>query len=262
MKDLKYLALLALSLFFALPFYGQSSDYFYGREYRSSGDTLKYRILYPKGYDKKSKKEYPLVVFLHGEDGHGSDNKKQLSSGTGVFKNEDNKNKFPAIVIFPQCPSEDKWAEYTKDAAGNYNFVGTDEDETYAAELLVKLVKYYIDKKNVDADRVYLIGNSSGAFGALDIAIRNPKLFAAVVSISGGFDAADAKKLKKVPLRMYHGTEDEVVPVALSRDFYYELKANGASKVELLEYPGFKHDILDSVLGSGDFLEWIFSKEK
>jgi predicted peptidase len=107
-----------------------------------------------------------------------------------------------------------------------------------------------------------LIGNSSGAFGALDIAIRNPKLFAAVVSICGGFDAADAKKLKKVSLRMYHGTEDDVVPVALSRDFYYELKANGAAKVELLEYPGFKHDILDSVLGSEDFLEWIFSKEK
>lgn len=262
MKDFKYLVLLALASFFALPFYGQSSDYFYGREYRSSGDTLKYRIMYPKGYDKKSKKEYPLVVFLHDENRHGSDNIKQLSAGTDVFKNEENKSKYPAIVIFPQCPSEDKWAEYNKDAAGNFSFVGTDDEETYSAELLVKLIKYYIDKNNVDKDRVYLVGNSSGAFGALDIAIRNPKLFAAVVSISGGFDATDAKKLKKVPLRMYHGTEDERVPVDLSRDFYYELKANGAKNVELLEYPGFEHDILDSVLGSGDFLEWIFDKER
>ena len=43
--------------------------------------SLPYRLLKPDGYDKDGKDRYPLVVFLHGTVGRGTDNKKQLRSG-------------------------------------------------------------------------------------------------------------------------------------------------------------------------------------
>ncbi len=38
------------------------------------------------------------------------DNKKQLVHGSKLFADESNRNEFPAIVIFPQCPKNDYWA--------------------------------------------------------------------------------------------------------------------------------------------------------
>lgn len=74
----------------------------------SQGDTLPYQILYPKDYDPT--KKYPLILFLHGSGERGNDNEKQLMHGSSLFTHEKNQNDFPAIVVFPQCPSESYWA--------------------------------------------------------------------------------------------------------------------------------------------------------
>ena len=66
-------------------------------------NTLPYRILFPENYDRT--KTYPLVVFLHGAGERGNDNEKQLVHGSWLFTNEQNRQKYPAIVIFPQCPA-------------------------------------------------------------------------------------------------------------------------------------------------------------
>jgi predicted peptidase len=71
--------------------------------------------------------------------------------------------------------------------------------------------------KAVDPTRVYLTGLSMGGFGAFDLAARRPELFAAVVPICGGGDPATAAKVARVPFYIVHGTDDPVVPVALSR---------------------------------------------
>ena len=47
--------------------------------------SLPYRLLKPDGYDKGGKDRYPLVVFLHGTVGRGTDNTKQLRSGVEEF---------------------------------------------------------------------------------------------------------------------------------------------------------------------------------
>src|ERR1700678_3819216 len=46
--------------------------------YRSaSGETMQYRLFVPPGYDPAQK--YPIVLWLHGAAGRGSDNVSQLS---------------------------------------------------------------------------------------------------------------------------------------------------------------------------------------
>src|SRR5580704_17419919 len=72
-------------------------------------DTLPYRIMYPVNYDVK--KPYPLIVFLHGAGLRGNDNEHQLTESGRFFLNAPIRDKFPAIVIFPQCPSDSMWFE-------------------------------------------------------------------------------------------------------------------------------------------------------
>jgi predicted peptidase len=72
------------------------------------GKELKYRILYPKDYNPK--KKYPVLLFLHGAGERGNDNEKQLIHGGDLFLDPSNREKFPAIVLFPQCPEGKSWA--------------------------------------------------------------------------------------------------------------------------------------------------------
>ena len=71
-------------------------------------DTLRYRVMYPLNFDRT--KKYPLVIFLHGSGERGNDNTAQLMHGAKLFSNDQARLNFPAIVIFPQCPSSSFWA--------------------------------------------------------------------------------------------------------------------------------------------------------
>ena len=68
-----------------------------------NGDTLPYRILLPEGYDSTQK--YPVIFFLHGAGERGRDNEKQLVHGGKLFLKEEVRKNYKAIVVFPQCPT-------------------------------------------------------------------------------------------------------------------------------------------------------------
>ena len=94
-------------LFFATQF-TYSQEKFEAKIFVSNKDTLKYRELLPENYNPQQK--YPLVLFLHGAGERGSDNQAQLIHGSMMFTNPVNREKYPAIVLFPQCPKERFWA--------------------------------------------------------------------------------------------------------------------------------------------------------
>ncbi|MCB0578981.1 MAG: hypothetical protein KDD10_06685, partial [Phaeodactylibacter sp.] len=77
----------------------ETGKYLY-KQHQHEGYVLNYRILYPHNFDEN--KRYPLVLFLHGRGESGSDNEKQLVHGSKLFL--DSLHKYPAVVIFPQCP--------------------------------------------------------------------------------------------------------------------------------------------------------------
>ncbi|HBX46492.1 MAG TPA: phospholipase, partial [Porphyromonadaceae bacterium] len=68
----------------------------------SQGDSLLFRQLNPQ--QVVPGKKYPLVVFLHGAGERGNDNEAQLTHGGNMFTNPVNREKYPAFVLFPQCP--------------------------------------------------------------------------------------------------------------------------------------------------------------
>lgn len=243
---------------------------FYGRSFSSDGDTMPYRVLYPKGYSEKSSTKYPLVVVLHGSEVFskegGKPAKKIISSPVArLFQQQAVKDSFPAIVVFPQCEEDDKWTEIAiSDSLHTADFPESPE-QSYSNELVERLVKYYVKHYQVDEDRVYIIGMGAvGGSGALDLAVRNPKMFAAVVSICGAINTSRVKPLKKVPVRLYGSGAYFDVPITLIRDIFIELKTYGSQTAEPVIDLLYKdeQDCVKSAVNTESFLKWIFSKKR
>jgi len=253
-KILSIFVLLAI----ALSVYAQDG---YSKEsfISSKGDTLLYRLLKPES--PKSGKKYPLVVFLHGAGERGSDNEAQLVHGSGMFLNPANREKYPAYVIFPQCP---------KDAFGAYPAwlksyqpadVPTNPSETPEIAAVKELIDKYIASGNVDTKRVYVMGISMGGMGTYDITIRYPELFAAAIPICGTVAPSRLVSAKNVKFRIFHGDADPTVTVEGSRAAYRALKSYGAD-VEYIEIPGCGHNSWNPAFCRDDFLEWLFKQKK
>ena len=95
-------------LMLALPCAAQLIDGFAGRIYTNpSGQRMPYRLFIPPGYDKS--KPYPLVLWLHGAGGAGTNNRAQISQdqipGTHTWTKPQNQAKFPTFVLVPQSPT-------------------------------------------------------------------------------------------------------------------------------------------------------------
>ena len=110
--------LLIWFIFLAIPAFAQDLNQFEKRTYTSSKNLqLPYRILFPENYDPN--KKYPLILFLHGGCERGNDNEKKQPHRAKIFLTDDNRKNFQAIVVFPQCPSENYWGNVKIDRSTN-----------------------------------------------------------------------------------------------------------------------------------------------
>jgi poly(3-hydroxybutyrate) depolymerase len=115
-------------LFFIAPCFVNAQvpdpDLFERQLFLQGNDTLPCRILSPLHFS--AGKKYPLIVFLHGSGERGNDNEEQLTWGDSLFLDSANREKFPAIVVFPQCPADSSWSVRAKnkpaDSSGTYQF--------------------------------------------------------------------------------------------------------------------------------------------
>jgi len=202
---------------------------------------------------------YPLVVFLHGAGERGNDNEKQLTHGATLFTNSANRAQFPSIVIFPQCPKDEYWAPVSSRENG-FSYVVT-KKATKPMQLVMRLIADLKKHEAVDKSRIYVTGLSMGGMGTFDLICRKPKDFAAAIPICGGVSVERLKKVKHMPIRIYHGTADNVVSPEHSKNAYAELKANGAKNVEIILYPEVGHNSWTNAFASPDFLSWMYSKQ-
>lgn len=228
----------------------------------SGNDTLPYRILYPDNFD--SSREYPLVLFLHGAGERGNDNLAQLMHGSRLFAREDVQEQFPAVVLFPQCPSNSFWAnvETTRDTMP-YSFdFQTSGPPTAAMRLLLELLDEHKSKPYIDQRRLYVGGLSMGGMGTLELLRRQPDTFAAAIAICGGDNPENASKYAhKVSIWLLHGEADPVVPVRYSIAMAEELRKLEAD-VKLTTYPGIGHTSWEQAFAEPNLLPWLFSKQK
>ena len=254
-------------LFSILPLFvnaqAPDQDLFERQYFLQGNDTLPCRILSPLHFT--AGKKYPLIVFLHGSGERGNDNEAQLKWGSNLFLDSANREKFPAIVVFPQCPADSSWSVRIKnkpaDSSGIYQFP-MNVPPTRPLQMVMSFIDTLINSGIVDPKRISIGGLSMGGFGTFEILWRKPKLFAAAIPICGGGNPASAKLYgKHFPVWVFHGTDDDAVPVVNSRIMVNALKDAGA-KVKYTEYPGVKHDSWINAFAEPTLLPWLFEQKK
>lgn len=254
------------ALYLAFPFFAQAqvNGAFDRGSFILKTDTLPYRILFPKKFDPTQK--YPVVFVLHGAGERGNDNNKQLAYGPKLFLNDTIRQNYPAIVVFPQCPTNSYWSNVlidTNATTGKRQFHFREGGEpTRAMNALLGLVNQMLEKPYVSKKQVYIGGLSMGGMGTFELLRRKPKLFAAAFTICGGDNTNNAAiYAKKVPLWIFHGGKDSVVPVDHSEVMVAAIKeAGGGPKFTI--YPGVDHNSWTNAFEEAELIPWLFSHKK
>jgi predicted peptidase len=232
---------------------------FLNRAVEKNGVSYPYQVYVPVDYAPAT--TWPVILFLHGAGERGSDGLLQTAVGLAPAVRR-SPERFPAIIVFPQVPRDSQWVGIPADAA-------------------VDALRQTMMEFQVDPDRVYLTGLSMGGHGTWYLAYRHPDLFAAVVPICGWVPDvpqfkgsvpvvppdsgpplhAVARQLRNVPVWIFHGEMDRVVPVAGSREPAAALREAGGN-VRYTEFLGVDHNSWDAAYGSQEFTDWLFAQRR
>jgi predicted peptidase len=233
------------------------SDRFSKRKYNNaSGDSLLYRQLNP---DANPSQKYPLIIFLHGSGERGNDNEAQLKWGALNFSTDQMMFTHPAIVLVPQCPANETWANLIGDNKSIEKKLAA--SPTKAMELLRGLIQELIKKQPIDTNRIYITGLSMGGFGVYDAIMRYPNLFAAAIPVCGGGDSSKASSIAHIPIWIFHGAEDGAVNPQYSFDMVNALQKAGAHPGFTL-YPSVGHFSWLGAYIDQPMIEWLFRQHK
>ena len=197
----------------------------------------KYLLYLPEGYGAPGKK-WPLMLFLHGKGECGDDLNRVKVHGPPMLLAR-NKREFPCVVVSPQCRPGRWWMPSD----------------------LMALLEHVESMLSIDEKRIYVTGLSMGGFGSWGLITYSPKKFAAAIPICGGGNPAGTKKIKNLPIWVFHGDADNVVPVEKSRVMVEALKKHG-SKVKYTEYPGVNHNSWSKTYDNQEVYDWLFSQKK
>lgn len=198
--------------------------------------TSRYLISMPAGY-ADDERQWPLLVFLHGAGERGDD--LTLVRRHGPPRLIDEGRKFPAIVVSPQCPSNNWW-------------------NLAALEMLIDNLMV---RHRVDPNRVYVTGISMGGFGTWGLAQRRPERFAAIVPICGGGDPNQASRLRNLPTWVFHGALDDIVVADESQRMVDAMRAAGGSPRFTL-YPEAMHDSWTEAYATEELWTWLFAQRQ
>jgi dienelactone hydrolase len=199
----------------------------------------------------------PVVLFLHGAGERGDDNRAQLRWLAERFAAPAAQRRWPCVLVLPQCPASEQWV------AGDWrrpDAARQDAAPTRALRAAMQALDVVSQGSGVDPARVLVTGLSMGGFGTIDAATRWPERFAAALPICGGGDPATAARLVAMPVWLWHGADDPVVPVAWSRRFAAALRAVEAP-VRYDELPGVKHNAWSDAYGGGEALDWLLGHD-
>lgn len=196
---------------------------------------LKYLLYLPADYDRQA--SWPLVLFLHGA-GERGDNLEQVKKH-GPPKLIAAGKTFPFIVVSPQCPQHRWWEPFE------------------LRTLLDEIVKKY----KIDQDRVYVTGLSMGGFGTWSLAAYAPERMAAIVPICGGGEPFTARILYGIPVWVFHGAKDTVVPLERSEEMVEALKKSRGN-VKFTVYPEAGHDSWTETYANPKLYEWLLRQKR
>ena len=218
-----------------------------------------YQIYVPEGWMQHD--SWPVILYLHGAGERGTDGKRQTQVGLGAVLRQD-PNRVPAVVVFPQCREGASWVDPDME------------------QLALLSLEQAIREFKGDQTRIYLTGISMGGQGTWYLAMKYPHRFAALAPIAGRTRPALRKlaseyifslagsplkyfqtlieRIHALPIWVFHGQQDQTVPVEETRMMVRLLRENGSS-IRYTEYPSIGHASWESAYAEPNFFPWLFS---
>src|SRR6266481_3413075 len=225
-------------------------DGFVARTFTSaSRQVMPYRLFIPPSYDKD--RQYPLVLWLHGAGGAGSNNMAQIvedqTLGTHTWTRPQNQARYPTFVLVPQSPT---------------NRVSSGIDRLSPEMLLVLgILDAVRGEFNIDTLRIYVAGQSDGGVGTWNVIMQRPNLFAAAIPLCGGGDPSGAFRIASMPIWAFHGARDVVIPVTESRRLIAAIRKVGGHP-RYTEYRNVGHDVWIPAFAEPDLVGWLFAQHR
>ena len=216
---------------------------------------MPYRLFRPEATGK-----LPLVIYLHGSGGQGTDNLKQLGLGnifgTRVWLLPENQKKHPCYVLAPQ--TDRGWIRYdpAKLDKGVYEMIqGVGQGVGMALAIMDELRHEF----SIDDHRIYVMGQSMGGAGTWNMIASRPEFFAAAVPCCGSTSKDDGTASIETPVWNFHGEADGTVPVAISRDRIAARRKAGGRPLST-EYAGVDHDVWEWAFTEPELGNWLFAQ--
>lgn len=216
--------------------------------YTVEGSSFRAALYVPADYDD-SRTDWPLIVFLHGLGERGGDNVAQTTVGMYPAIRA-NPERFPCLVLLPQCPDDRLWTTLAADWA---------KELPPATDHIDAALEAVVSGWRVDRARIALTGLSMGGFGTLIHGARTIDRYCALVAVCGGGQLSDASRLATKPLWLIHGGADPIVPVRTSREMFEAVSAVGGD-VKLDVYDGVGHDSWNRAYGDPRVIEFLLEK--
>ncbi|MBN2211933.1 MAG: hypothetical protein JW709_11105 [Sedimentisphaerales bacterium] len=264
---------------------GQGTNYGHtAMAFNFAGVDLPYRLLAPRQIVEG--KRYPLVLWVSGSGGVGSDNSKQLevfSSARYLYISYFNNDKFACYSLAPQMrPQTDIPAPYWpqgdlgKPTPEHPDWPLPNAEGWYTQATLALIETLINDPAyQIDPDRVYYTGFSYGGKACWEFLKAAPDRFAGALCVAGWAigsvlskptDALketlrqEATAYRHVPIRIFAGEKDAMRHG--SQVAYEVLKQLGAD-CEYTEFPGADHlGITGRVWTNTKTMEWLFEQKK
>ena len=203
--------------------------------------TLNYLLFTPRDSSAVIAGKFPLIITLHGIGERGSE--LWRVKGEGLPKILDGYNSFPFIVVSPQCPSTTEW--YYNDGI---------------QALVNKLIDSVIARYPVDTNRIYLTGLSMGGIGTLDLAIRYPQRFAAIMPIAFRIEPGwNVCALTNIPTWAFHGALDPIIPLSRAQGVIDTLRGCGGNPTFTI-YPDLYHDSWTRTYNNPAVYDWLLTR--
>jgi predicted peptidase len=282
----------------------QTSEQLLRKNFVSSVDheTHQYFVYLPRGYGDQPNKQWPLLMFLHGngERGNGRDELDYVISHGPLYEAWIQKKDLPFIIISPQLPMfgmDKKGIDYidnrtraqipqrlTHGVPARDAFQPTPGPiapaplvsdmsktppllpvgwEMVETDLLAMIASAQKDYR-VDSKRIYLTGLSYGGFGTWYMASKHPDLFAAIIPVVGWGhpDLVAPIAQHKIPVWAFAGGRDRGV----DKKFFYpglnKLEELGSEEVRFTVEEDMAHDTWKRVYARDDIYQWLVSHAK
>lgn len=198
-------------------------------------------VYVPPSYD--ASKKYPLVIYLHGKSDTVSRNIGWYHEAAALAD--------PAIVLTPKCPLSE---------TGEWGNSWSSEDPAMIKKTF-EMIEIIKKEYNLDEERFYIYGISMGAIGTFGLIQKYPEMFAGGYAVCGWGNPEIAPQLSQVPFWLFHGDQDDVVPVQGSRGVYNAVLAQGGKQIRYTEFKGVKHDAW-AHLNDNKIISWLLAQKK